>query len=220
MKYAIISDIHSEYHLLKQCLNSIKSNNIERIICLGDIIGYGTYPNETVNAIIENNIVCVAGNHDKAIFENEAYNFMNHNAKRAIDKNCIQLSAKSKKFLEDLKLNYIEKDLFFVHGMPPNSPYEYLYNFDNNDIRNLKLENYAQNIFFCGHTHRADIIEISKELKIKRIKKISYLFKYILNKSSKYIINVGSVSRPRGSDYKNNYVIYDSSEHNIEFIPI
>lgn len=63
MLYAIISDIHSDIYKLEKVINYIyKFKNIN-IICLGDIIGYGDYPAETLKLISSQNILCLKGNH-------------------------------------------------------------------------------------------------------------------------------------------------------------
>jgi len=66
MRYAIISDIHSDYNSLQNVLSNIEKQEIDKIICLGDIVGYGNQPEEVVKEIMQRNIVCVCGNHEKA----------------------------------------------------------------------------------------------------------------------------------------------------------
>lgn len=64
MKYAIISDIHSNYEALKSVLEDIKEQNIDKIICLGDIIGKGENAHKCV-ALVKNSCeIVVAGNTD------------------------------------------------------------------------------------------------------------------------------------------------------------
>ncbi|MEQ8191250.1 MAG: metallophosphoesterase family protein, partial [Candidatus Eremiobacterota bacterium] len=54
MRYAVISDIHSNIDALEKVLKKIEDDNIDRILCLGDIVGYGANPNECVERVREN----------------------------------------------------------------------------------------------------------------------------------------------------------------------
>jgi fructose-1,6-bisphosphatase len=67
MKIAIISDIHGNYEALLSVKVDIQKAQVDKIICLGDFIGYGPQPEEVAKYLIENEIPCVMGNHEKAI---------------------------------------------------------------------------------------------------------------------------------------------------------
>lgn len=65
MRYAVITDIHSNVFALRSVLEEIDKQNVDTIICLGDIVGNGAYPEETVQLIrARGDILCVKGNHD------------------------------------------------------------------------------------------------------------------------------------------------------------
>lgn len=64
MKIAIISDIHGNYQALKSVLEDIKARNVDKIFCLGDILGKGVNANKCVNLIKKNCEVVVRGNTD------------------------------------------------------------------------------------------------------------------------------------------------------------
>lgn len=65
MKYAVITDIHSNIFALKVVLSEIDKLGVDKIICLGDIVGNGAYPDETVQLVKKRkDILCVKGNHD------------------------------------------------------------------------------------------------------------------------------------------------------------
>jgi len=65
MRYAIITDIHANIFALKVALKEIDEKKPDKIICLGDIVGNGAYPEETVQFIRKRgDILCVKGNHD------------------------------------------------------------------------------------------------------------------------------------------------------------
>ena len=67
MRYAIISDIHANLEALERVLADAKSCGAERIICLGDVVGYGPRPAETLARVRSACAAIVAGNHDDAV---------------------------------------------------------------------------------------------------------------------------------------------------------
>ena len=65
MRYAVITDVHANVFALKAALKEIDLLKPDKIICLGDIVGGGAYPDETVQLIRKRpDILCVKGNHD------------------------------------------------------------------------------------------------------------------------------------------------------------
>jgi len=64
LKYAIISDLHSNWEALTAVLEVIDGSEVDRIVCLGDVVGYNANPNECVEAMRERDIPTMCGNHD------------------------------------------------------------------------------------------------------------------------------------------------------------
>lgn len=217
MVYALISDIHSDIHSLNSVLNRINTMKFDKIVCLGDIVGYGENAEEVVQEILKQNITCVCGNHEKALFNEEAFEFMNEKAKKAININHDQLSDASFDYLSLLPNYLVENNIRFVHGVPPDSVFDYLSHTEKDEIVKLSKK-YSETITFCGHTHVNEIIE-NDHKKVSRIKNIQFDQNYNLNKSNRYIINVGSVSQPRQSDVAEKvFAIYDSVSSQLRFI--
>ena len=67
MRIAVISDIHSNIYALDKVIEDIKSKNVDMIICTGDLVGYGTRPNEVIHKMKEEKILTIMGNYDDAI---------------------------------------------------------------------------------------------------------------------------------------------------------
>ena len=66
-KIAVISDIHGNIQALESVLNDIKLRGIERIICLGDLVGKGPHSSEAIEIIRKECEVVVMGNWDDFI---------------------------------------------------------------------------------------------------------------------------------------------------------
>lgn len=67
MRFAVISDIHSNLHALQAVLADIEDRGLEHIYCLGDVVAYTAYPNEVVETLRKRGIKTVQGNCDKRI---------------------------------------------------------------------------------------------------------------------------------------------------------
>ena len=67
MRYAILSDVHANAVALRAVLTDAADMHAERIICLGDVLGYGPEPVEALELIYRRAHVCLAGNHDDAV---------------------------------------------------------------------------------------------------------------------------------------------------------
>ena len=123
MKIAVISDIHSNIYALDKVLEDIKSKNIDNIVCTGDLVGYGTRPNEVINRLREEKILTIMGNYDEAIG-----NFKFICGCDYPDPNDAQKSALSMQFTSqetsDINKEYLR-----------NLPNELTFNFENKTIR-------------------------------------------------------------------------------------
>ena len=85
MRFAFISDIHANLEALEAVLNDIKGQNIDEVICLGDIVGYGANPNECIELIKNRCPETLLGNHDAAAVELLSTQHFNIHAKNSID---------------------------------------------------------------------------------------------------------------------------------------
>jgi predicted phosphodiesterase len=218
MKYAIISDIHSNYKALRKVLVDIKQREVDKIISLGDQIGYGLFPDAVLNELQKQNVESIMGNHEMALFDKEEYNAMSKEGRTAIDENRKFLSEKHLQYLKSLPKTIIENNIRFVHGMPPNSQSTYINRLRDTEIL-LQSVLYREQIAFCGHTHQSCIYEMGNE-KVKK-RKFEYNKLLKLNPELRYIINVGSVSFQRGKDrLRSEYAIFDRINYTIEFIKL
>ena len=69
MKIAVISDIHGNIYALMKALEDIDEQNVDKIICLGDLVGYGPHPNESIALIRRREIPCIKGNYDASVVD-------------------------------------------------------------------------------------------------------------------------------------------------------
>ncbi len=206
MRLAIVSDIHANLEALHAVLNDIDSQQIDEVVCLGDIVGYGANPNECVELVKQRCPITLLGNHDAAALGTLSTENFNIHARLAIEWTSETLSADIRAFLSLLPLKETRYAASLVHSTPyePNmwhyitSLEEAAYNFQFFDTE----------FCFVGHTHIPLIITVNgnKEIAVHQEPKLN--FKAM--KGGRFLINVGSVGQPRDRDPRACYGILDA----------
>lgn len=218
MRRALISDIHGNLEGLEAVLADIRSEGVDEIYCLGDIIGYGPNPRECIDLVVKHTQVCILGNHDQgALFDPEGFN---SGAERAIFWTRSQLesphgdpedNARRWEFLGELPRNRREEKFLFVHGSARNPLNEYVFPEDVYNQRKMeKIFAMIDRYCFQGHTHVPGVF--TEGLKFSSPDEISH--RYRLG-DEKIMVNVGSVGQPRDGDPRSCYVILTDEE--VEF---
>ena len=128
MRYAILSDIHGNLEAFEAVLKDLTGTDIQKLIFLGDIVGYGPNPEECITLLREKFDVMIAGNHDWAVTGKTEINTFNSVARHAIEWTIAHLSPDDKKILTELPLKKEEEGLTFVHASPLN-PQDWVYVF-------------------------------------------------------------------------------------------
>lgn len=215
---AILSDIHGNLAALEAVLEDVRSQSVDEIVCLGDVVGYGPHPRQCLDESMKFAFT-VLGNHDSsAIFDPEGFN---NTAERAIFWTREQLHtaddpADCRRRLEFIcKMpRVVQRDgLLFVHGSPRGPTSEYVFPEDTQNPKKMeKLFSLITHICFQGHTHVPGIF--SSDYRFIRSDDASERFS-VANTAMKYMVNVGSVGQPRDSDPRSCYVILDN--HTISF---
>lgn len=203
MRYAIIGDIHGNLESLESVMASIEEEEVDRIICVGDIVGYGANPVECIEIVRERCHTVVAGNHDYAAIGLTDIDFFNPFAKQAVVWTSEQLREEDIEYLAKLRL--IERDDGFtvVHAtLEDPKGWGYILNtFD----AAVSFELQTDSLCFVGHTHVPVVYQKTDSFVT------GHRFVSKLEDGSKYIINVGSVGQSRDGDPRACYVMYDST---------
>jgi diadenosine tetraphosphatase ApaH/serine/threonine PP2A family protein phosphatase len=209
LRYAIISDIHSNLVALQNALDSIKTANIDAVICLGDVVGYGPRPNECAELVKENCKVCLMGNHDHAVLGLTDINYFNQYARESVLWTQKTITPENKAFLKGLPFKQEMNDTLFVHSTPI-KPEEWDYIFSEGDARR-NLDSISQNLVFIGHSHIPVVFPYNQPSFFEE--------KFQLDLANeRYIINVGSIGQPRNEDPRSCFVIYDDQEQSINYV--
>jgi predicted phosphodiesterase len=207
MRYAVISDIHGNVEALNAVLADISEQSIDKIICLGDIVGYYPDPEKCIELVKKHVDFCLAGNHDyAAIGRIDTQNFTYH-AFAAMEWTKQNISENASEFLESLALTIDLDDMYFTHSSPSN-PLDWVYVFpDSEDAVFEAFSSLVHKLNFIGHTHWPSIL-IQDDDRI--ILHSDHRIKIIEGQT--YLINVGSVGQPRDFDSRSCYSIFDSEK--------
>ena len=208
MKFGIFSDIHSNYDAFLEVLKIYEKEKVDKLICAGDMIGYGAEPDKCIEKLKELNALCVMGNHEYAL-KNESYmQYFNDAAYLAIKWHYENMSDDSKNYILNIPLN-LKEDIFEIYHGSAFEPEEFHYLFSPADyIKNFKY--FEAKVLIIGHTLTPDVFYFDETRKI--FGQITGS-EFILEKNFRYIINVGSVGQPRDKDPRACFCIYDSSEN-------
>lgn len=219
MRTAVISDIHANLEALRVVLGHIDQQKVDRIICLGDILGYGPNPVECVDLVAERCEWSLMGNHDfGALYEPTNFN---QAAEQAAYWTRAQFeaepdsfkAAKRWEFLGKLRVRVMEGSFLCVHGSPRRPINEYLFPEDaiNSPVKMQQIFERVEKYCLVGHTHVPGIF--TNEPDFYPPDDLGGVYK--LNNGEKAIINPGSVGQPRDLDPRSSYAIV--SDDQVEF---
>jgi predicted phosphodiesterase len=221
MKIGIVSDTHSNLFALETVLGHMESEGVDLKVHLGDIIGYGPKPNETLALTLENFNYIVMGNHDLAVIDPKESEYFNPQAKKAVEWTRNKLSEEEIDVLSNLKYGHLINDMLFVHGSPQaNNPHGYMLAVS--DATMAFSDPVADfRVAFVGHTHQPFVWrEDSYERVISRTLRNELGKNTIQVKEGRTIFNVGSVGQPRDNDPRASYAIYDTHKEEVTFYKI
>ena len=214
MKIGIISDVHSNIDALIAVFNKFQEENINQIVCLGDVIGIGPYPQKCIQYLMDRNDMInafVKGNHENYLLKGIPKR--NHNEKNAKPLseeeiathtwNHRQLQPKQVEFISKLKnrdvLEIENKKIVLEHyPMDNKDKFKKFYKIPTLEQICENFENKNADIYLFGHTHTQIYYE----------------------NNNKYFINPGSLGCPINTncacagilEIKNNNIKYEQLE--------
>ncbi|HOF17526.1 MAG TPA: metallophosphoesterase family protein [Phycisphaerae bacterium] len=217
---AIISDIHANVEALTAVMDDIAARNVEQIVCLGDVVGYGPEPGECLDLVISRVAVTLMGNHDYAVlYEPVKFNVGAEAAcywtRQRLESEPDADRRKARwEFFGSLQVKHtLDAEhlnlgtLAFVHGSPRRPVNEYIFP---DDIYNAPgkvqgLFDRFSHLCFVGHTHVPGVfLETPDFYSPDELDGV-----YEVDPGRKALINVGSVGQPRDHDPRASYVLVE-----------
>lgn len=222
MRALILSDVHANMQALAAVLNAAPAHDI--VWNLGDVVGYGASPNETIVCLRELNSVYVRGNHDRACCGLSSLDDFNPIARTAAEWTQTQLSRSRRAWLSELPQGPVAvgEGLVCVHGSAAD---EDVYVVSLPEAVDALQAASGAWIEFFGHTHvqggfvRSDEGWYSVQPEYSSEAEADY-YDLPLRPGVRYLLNPGSVGQPRDGDWRSAFAVYDDELSLIRFFRV
>ena len=219
MRILLLSDVHGNKHGLQAALDA--AGRVDRIVCLGDVVGYGAFPNECCEILRDANAVCLSGNHDAAALGLISIEWFNDVATDAILWTRKQLTSQNRDWLASLPAQLLFPDEGFqaVHASLRSPWEEYILN---EEIALHSFERMEQPLCFYGHTHVADLYwtqqaDVQKSpqppIEHEQFPKGGGLE---MEDGELYLLNPGSCGQPRDGNPDARFALFETDERIID----
>jgi predicted phosphodiesterase len=214
MRYAILSDIHANEEALRAVLSDVRQRSVDRIVSLGDVVGFNASPDECADLLRDAGVIGVAGNHDLVAVGRAEPDRFAVRARKAIAWTRQRISPETRRYLEALP-EFVDVDRAFVacHGSL-RSAHHYV-----NTVEALQQmsQDLAERwpgrlLCFYGHTHRRAVHQPGEDGP-----PILPRGEIALTRGTTYLINPGSVGEPRDGVARASYAILDTASARLEY---
>lgn len=211
MKYGILGDIHSNLSALSTVLDAFKSEGVDHVISVGDVVGYGAAPRECIDLVRSVEATVVKGNHDAACVDEIDVVYFNNYAREAVAWTQTQLSPDEMRWLSELPMTANLAHCSVSHGtLHQPELFNYIQSTTDADP---SLDIMELPVCFVGHTHVPVALLRLHDDPLRT----AYTVDHVVDLSEAYraLINVGSVGQPRDEDARAAYAIFDSQESTV-----
>jgi diadenosine tetraphosphatase ApaH/serine/threonine PP2A family protein phosphatase len=218
MLIALLTDIHANREALDACLAHAERMRPDRLIFLGDYVGYGADPGYAVDVVsrhVERGAIALRGNHDDAVIASAAG--MNDAARRAIEWTRAQLDAAQRDFLACLPFTYEEDERLFVHANAV-APHRWEYVTDAVEAaRSLRAT--PCRCVFCGHLHAPAVYHLCGEGRAGEVAPVAGS-PIQLRPERKWLAVIGAVGQPRDGNPDACYALLDDEADELIYLRV
>jgi len=197
MKLGVISDVHGNYVALRAVLEDMEGE-VDKLICAGDVVGYGPQQTEVVTEMMERDVPTVQGNHDRSFDSPERYqanNMAYEGLKYA--RACMTDEQKNWVYALPMRRRFAEGKILLKHEHPDDDYIGTLKSYVkpaqfpemNPYMRELDVD-----MLIMGHTH----------------------VQHVYEGPDGTVLNPGSVGQTRDKDNRAAYAIVDTDTMDVE----
>jgi diadenosine tetraphosphatase ApaH/serine/threonine PP2A family protein phosphatase len=213
MRIAILSDIHANLEALVEVEAALGRLAIDRVVCTGDVVGYGASPNACCERIRAVASFTLLGNHDAAVAGRMEYGYYYDAARQALDWTAQQLDPDHLTWLRSLPYAHRVDEVAFSHGSPV-EPGEFAYVFALEQAQELVAHQARlAPVTFIGHSHLCKAFALDREGAVVEVSGPTIR----LDPERRYIVSVGSVGQPRDYDNRACFVTFDTQARLVEY---
>jgi len=228
--YGVVADIHGNLEALGAVLDALEKRRVDRIVCLGDIVGYNANSNECIEIVRTRSIESVAGNHDLIGIERLGLERCSNKAAYALSRTRKTLTPESRRFLGTLEPVRVHEHRFLAQHAGFDDVQQYIRT--ERQVREnaeaIRRAHPDVEICFFGHTHDPKLYEVDGE-RVKELLVQASLPTGVssgpartgemrLREGRLHFINPGSVDASRKREHKMaEYAVFDSGTLGLEF---
>lgn len=218
MRIALMADIHANRHAFEACLAHAQGHKVQRLVFLGDYVGYGADPVwavDTVMDLVARGGIAILGNHDHAV--SNLKETMTADAEVAIAWTRGQLGPEARTFLADLPMRFEDDTRLYVHANPHSlRPWHYVS--DPDSARRAFEATRAQSVF-CGHVHVGALYGITATGQLISFKPIPGV-PIPLPRHRRWFAVLGAVGQSRDGDPAASYALMDTDKSEITYMRV
>lgn len=204
-KIAILSDVHSNLEALEAVLMAADAEKVDATYCLGDVVGYGASAADVVDIVRSYCDGVVRGNHEEAVAMQRGLDVLPPGGADAARQNRAELSDEQLEYLAGLPLKIEIDDMTLVHATPDQpAAWRRLGSFT---AMREQFRAFETPVCFVGHTHIPGLV--AERLGVARMRP-----------GTRFLVNVGSVGRPRDHDPRACLGIFDSDAFDYKLLRI
>ncbi len=211
MRLAIVSDLHANQPAWEAVWLDVQATRPDRILCLGDVIGYGPSPDAVLQHVHAHVHHFVMGNHDAAVCGKLDDSLFSENARRSLAWSRKRLNRTASDFFAQLPLALKGPGFRCVHGgLPDPDRFDYLLE---PEQAIAAWNAFPEPLLFVGHTHQPALFRLSPDGTLSALP----IADFQLAEGFRYIINPGSVGLSRDGDPRAAWCLYDTDAQTISF---
>ncbi len=203
MKYAIVSDLHANLTAWRAVLRDIAQQQADRILCLGDVVGYGPQPVEVLESLYGEAWRVALGNHDAVLAGRMSPDGFHPVARDILDRTRAAVAREAIRWIGTWPLQLVGRTFRCAHASCA-APGRFDYVEEPRDAQ-IAWSAAREPVIFIGHTHRPALFVLGASGTPHRLEPQDFE----LEPGKRYLVNVGSVGCPRDGDPRASYVLYD-----------
>jgi len=219
MRLAVMADVHANLAALEAVLEDVLTREVDRRVCLGDLVGYNAQPSECIALVREHVDDIVVGNHDLAVAERHDAPGTHKTARAVQDWTRACVSEEDRDWLSGLERRVSGEGWMGVHGCYLNQ--HHVEGYVTRTMVPANLEAIATNdawpkVGFCGHTH----IPITAHRRMGSVVELSVSRVRWPRDAESVLVNPGAIGQPRDGDWRASYAIVDLEARTVETIRV
>jgi diadenosine tetraphosphatase ApaH/serine/threonine PP2A family protein phosphatase len=213
-----MADIHANREAFEACLRDAQARGVDRLVLLGDYVGYGADPVWVVDkimALVDQGAVAVLGNHDLGV--SEPRETMSAAAETVMAWTRGQLGRAARDFLAHLPMRIEDEARLYVHAsVPADRRWTYV---DGADAASRALSGSPAQSIFCGHVHKPALYGITATGKLVAFRPVAGVA-VPLPAHRRWLTVLGSVGQPRDGDPAASYAVLDTVRGELSFLRV